>query len=109
MCNNLKGAPYQSSENEDDDFVVAGEALDRLINIALSGDHGGARRVADFLLAWWNGPDQGHFAVIEITYLDYEIGLDVLTILTFLNQYGVHYADAWDRRQSIEAIIDKWR
>ena len=65
--------------------------------------------MADFLLAWWNGPDDGHFAILDITYVDYEIGIDMLTILAFLNSHRVRYADAWGQRHDMEAVFEKWR
>jgi hypothetical protein len=38
------------------DYESARAALTRLIPIAMS-DTGQSKRVADFLMAWWNGPD----------------------------------------------------
>lgn len=84
-------------------------AVDRLLTIALNHDNGGASRVAAFLLAWWNGQDLGHFPVIDIANVDPEIGKDMLSILAFLNRFGVHYADAFGRRAEMERLIDIWR
>ncbi len=89
-------------------FDDAGLALDRLIGHA-QGDHGGARRVVDFLLAWWNGPDLGHFPIIHLTYVDREIARDMVFVMNFLAQGEVWYADAWRRRDAIEQLIDDWR
>jgi len=89
-------------------FDQAGHSLDNLINIATSGDHGGARRAANFLLAWWNGPELGHYMIMDALYLDYDIRIDVITILTYLSQHGTVYAYEWGRRAEIERIIDKW-
>ena len=45
-------------------FDEVGEAITRLIVVAGS-DAGQAARAADFLLAWWNGGDNGHFPVLH--------------------------------------------
>ena len=44
-------------------------ALDRLFAIAKS-DTGQSARVANFLLAWWNGVDLGHFPIADLFGLD---------------------------------------
>ncbi|WP_203310297.1 DUF7673 family protein [Sphingomonas beigongshangi] len=87
-------------------FEEAGEALDRLIAAAQS-DTGGARRVASFLLSWWDG-DDGQWAMIDIANVDAEIGEDILIIIAYLAQTGVCYADAWGREKEMGELIDKW-
>ena len=44
-------------------------ALDRLFALAKS-DTGQSARVANFLLAWWNGTDLGHFPIADLFGLD---------------------------------------
>lgn len=46
-----------------------GEAIGRLLKVAQS-DTGQSRRVADFLLAWWNGDDMGHFPILHLCNVD---------------------------------------
>jgi hypothetical protein len=89
-------------------FDNAGAALDCLIAMA-NGDSGGSRCAADFLLAWWNGHDWGHFPIMHLKTLDRALGEDVMTILLFLVQGDTVYADMWDRRHEMEALIDRWR
>ena len=93
--------------------VIASEEVDiafrRLFDIALNEDAGGAKRVADFLLACWNGDSYGHFQIIDALYVDREISVEMLTILAFLNQNGVHYANSWGHRAAMERVIDIWR
>jgi hypothetical protein len=62
--------------------AAAANALDRLIEIARS-DTGQARRVANFLLAWWNGDDCGHFPIADLFGLDMTIGTHIATIIGF--------------------------
>lgn len=38
-------------------------------------DPGQAKRVADFLMARWNGPDLGHFKIADLFGLDVAIPL----------------------------------
>src|SRR3546814_19897879 len=45
--------------------AAAQNALDRLIDVARS-DTRQLRRVANFLLAWWNGEDGGHFPPTDL-------------------------------------------
>lgn len=56
-----------------------GEALTRLISIA-KRDTGQSRRVADFLLAWWNAGSCGAFDLTTIWGVDSEIAADMVTI-----------------------------
>ena len=58
----------------------AAEALDRLIAIARS-DTGQARRVANFLLAWWSGEEHGHFPISDIFGLDRAIAADITVMV----------------------------
>jgi hypothetical protein len=88
------------------DHDEAGASLDRLITAA-SSDTGGAARVADFLLSWWDGAS-GAFRLIDICNVDAETAEDMLVILAYLAQNGVTYADAWGRRADMERLIDAW-
>ena len=58
-------------------------ALGRLVVVAKS-DTGQSRRVANFLLAWWNGDDWGHFPISDLFGLDTELARDIATIIAFL-------------------------
>jgi hypothetical protein len=55
-------------------------ALERLIKIA-QGDTGQSRRVADFLLAWWNAGDCGSFDLTNLWAIDEAIAKDMTTSL----------------------------
>ncbi len=54
-------------------------ALERIIEIA-QGDTGQSRRVANFLLAWWNPAQCGGFDLTDIRAVDDAIAADMLTI-----------------------------
>ena len=81
----------------------AGAALDRLLVIA-QGDTGGANRVANFLLAWWDGAD-GKFCIIDICNVDGETAEDMLISLGYLSQNNVTYATAWNRGDAMEQLV----
>jgi len=90
------------------DRSAALAALDRLVPLALS-DTGQARRVARFLMAWWNGPDLGDFAVADLFALDTAVARDIATILGFLAEHpGALYIDALGYGDEMQAIIARW-
>lgn len=70
-------------------------ALDRLIDVARS-DTGQSARVANFLLAWWDGDEWGHFPIADLFGVDRSIAADMATIFAFLGQHpGAIYAYAF--------------
>ncbi|MGJ3629845.1 DUF7673 family protein [Sphingomonas sp. MMS24-JH45] len=81
-----------------------GEALGRLIAIADS-DTGQSRRIASFLLSWWDGAEGGA-PIVDICEVDRELREDMLIIIAYLAENGVTYADAWGRREDMERLID---
>lgn len=84
-------------------------ALDRLIAVADS-DTGQARRVANFLLAWWNGEEWGHFPIADLFGVDAAIADDMATLFAFLGQHGgAIYPDAFDRREAMLRLAERWR
>lgn len=91
------------------DDQSADQAIRRLIAIALSNT-GQSRRVANFLLAWWNGADWGHFDISDIFALDQAIGVDIATIIGYLATYpGAIYPDAFGQRDAMVRLIELWR
>ena len=86
-----------------------GAAIGRLIELAKSDTHQ-ASRVANFLLAWWNGPDWGHFPVADLFGLDCSIAADVTIVFAYLGQHGgAVYADAWGYREDMADLVEQWR
>ncbi|HEX7855011.1 MAG TPA: hypothetical protein VF503_15080 [Sphingobium sp.] len=92
------------------DYDAARAALTRLIPLALS-DTGQARRVANFLMAWWNGPDLGHFEIADLFALDIDVANDISTIIGFLGQSrrGAIYIDSLGFAEEMQDIIAMWR
>lgn len=89
--------------------AAAQKALDRLIELA-SSDTGQARRVANFLLAWWNGEDCGHFPIADLFGLDCTIATHITTIIGFLGQHeGAIYPDTFGRKHELIELVDRWR
>ncbi len=82
-------------------------ALERLITVARS-DTGQSRKVANFLLAWWNAEACGGFDLTEVWGVDPSIAADMLTVFALLA--GCHrYPDSMGYGQQFEAIVRAWR
>ena len=87
----------------------AAAACARLIELARS-DTGQAAKVADFLLAWWNGEDNGHFPISHLANVDDEIARDMLIILSRIAmEPAMIYADAFGRGSDMEVLWHQWR
>lgn len=89
-------------------FEEVGDAIGRLIDLARSKT-GQSRLVADFLLAWWNGEDNGHFPILHLCNVDAIIAEDMLTIMAHLAQEPTVYPDAWGYRDAMESLVVQWR
>lgn len=89
-------------------FHEVGTSTARLIAIGES-DTGQSARVADFLLAWWNGDDNGHFPIIHLCNLDAIIAEDMLIVMAYLAQEPTVYPDAWGYRDAMVALVEQWR
>lgn len=84
-------------------------ALDRLIDVARS-DTGQSARVANFLLAWWNGDEWGHFPISDLFSVDRSIAADMATVFAFIGQYpGAIYPNAFDYRDTMADLVEQWR
>ena len=84
-------------------------ALDRLIAIA-QGDTGQARRVADFLLSWWNAQSCGAFDPTSAWGLDLPIAQDVATVFGLIvrsNKYPDGHDPAYE--PVFRALVRAWR
>ncbi|MDK4717753.1 hypothetical protein PH552_00125 [Rhizobium sp. CNPSo 3968] len=82
-------------------------ALEKLLNVAHE-DTGQSRRVANFLLTWWNAEVHGGFDLTDLANVDRAIAEDMATVFTFLaREEDVVYPN--DYRSEIEQIIAPWR
>src|SRR3546814_5648982 len=89
--------------------AAADNALDRLIAIARS-DTGQSRRVANFLLAWWNGEDWGHFPIADLFGVDATIATHTTTIVGFLGQHeGAIYPVASGCKAEMIELVGRGR
>jgi hypothetical protein len=92
-------------EAESLDIQVA--ALRRLIEIA-QGDSGQCRRVANFLLAWWNAAECGGFDLTDLWTVDSEIAKDILTVAGLVARRH-DYPTAYGFRSEFERLVVLWR
>jgi hypothetical protein len=82
-------------------------ALNRLIRIAQS-DTGQSRRVANFLLAWWNAEACGGFDLTDLWGVDAAIAVDMVTVFAVLPRCQ-QYPEALGYGRQFERIVRAWR
>ena len=82
-------------------------ALERLLAVA-RGDTGQSRKVANFLLAWWNAGECGGFDLTDVWGVDAPIAADMVTVFALLSQCR-SYPDALGYGKRFEAIVHTWR
>ncbi|MDD2794660.1 hypothetical protein [Acidocella sp.] len=90
--------PRPMTEEED-------AALRRLLAIARC-DTGQSRRVADFLLAWWNAGDCGGFDLTNLWGVDTAISDDMATVFKLIarvHEYPEQYKEDFVR------VVETWR
>jgi hypothetical protein len=82
-------------------------ALNRLVAIARK-DTGQSRRVAGFLLAWWNADDCGGFNLADLWSVDTSITEDMVTVFGCIARVR-SYPDALGYREQFKSIVNGWR
>jgi hypothetical protein len=85
------------------------EALRRLIHVAKS-DTGQARRVTDFLLAWWDAESCGGFDLTTLWGVDRAIAHDMMTVfglIARIREYPAHHDPSFDAE--FRTIVQAWR
>lgn len=82
-------------------------ALDRLFAIART-DTGQARRVASFLLAWWNAGTCGGFDLTDLWAIDTAIARDMQTVFGLIARVHM-YPDALGFDGRIEPVMRRWQ
>ncbi|BCH33204.1 hypothetical protein MesoLjLc_51340 [Mesorhizobium sp. L-8-10] len=82
-------------------------ALERLLKIAAS-DTEQSRRVADFLLAWWNAGSCGGFDLTSLWALDRAIADDMAIVFPMIARVN-SYPDSLGYKTQFEAIVRSWR
>jgi hypothetical protein len=83
-------------------------AIERLLVVA-NRDTGQSRRVADILLAWWNGQTCGHMDISHFWNLDDSILRDVVTVLLLVARMRAHYPNDLGYGNEFRQILDFWR
>jgi hypothetical protein len=82
-------------------------AIERLIEIA-ERDTGQSRRVANFLLAWWNAQECGGFDLTDLWAVDRAIAQDMLTVFA-LQVTRCNYPDTLGYGHEFAALVRTWR
>ncbi|HDR8948427.1 TPA: hypothetical protein QDA71_005493 [Burkholderia vietnamiensis] len=82
-------------------------ALERLLEHA-RGDTGQSRRVADFLLAWWNAGQCGSYDLTTAWSVDDAI-MDDMCVVFRLASRANSYPDTLGYGPQFEAIVREWR
>ena len=82
-------------------------ALHRLIAIAQQ-DTGQSRRVADFLLAWWNAESCGGFDLTHLWAVDEAIAKDMLIVFAYIARV-TNYPDVLGYKSQFQSIVRDWR
>ncbi|SEK11992.1 ParB/RepB/Spo0J family partition protein [Achromobacter sp. NFACC18-2] len=85
------------------------DALARLIKAAVR-DTGQSRRVASFLLAWWNATSCGGFDLADFWSVDAEIADDMLLVIGLIRQTRA-YPDTLGTEIHVQfkALVSLWR
>jgi len=82
-------------------------AIERLLNIA-DHDTGQSKRVADFLLAWWNSRTCGGFDFTDLWSLDHAIIEDIFIVIRLISR-AHHYPDTYGYGDRFEELVRLWR
>ena len=83
------------------------QAFENLLKHA-QGDSHQSRRVADFLLAWWNAGECGAFDLTTAWGVDDEIVEDMVTVFR-LAARARSYPDTLGYGPQFEAVVRAWR
>lgn len=83
------------------------QALARLIDVA-KRDTGQSRRVAEFLLAWWNAGACGGFDLTNLWSVDLSLSRDMQTVFGLIAEHH-HYPDHFALAADFEEIVRQWR
>ncbi len=86
-------------------FSTEAEAVNRLISVA-NGNTPQSRKVANFLLAWWNARTCGGFDLTDLWTV--QIANDMLTVIGFLREFQ-SYPDVLGYRADFEQLVRDWR
>ena len=83
------------------------QALENLLKLA-QGNGGQSRRVADFLLAWWNAGKCGSYDLTTAWGLDEDIMEDMCVVFRLASRAS-SYPDSLGYGPHFEAVVHAWR
>ena len=83
------------------------DAVHRLLKIAQNRS-GQSRRIANFLLAWWNANRDGGFDLTDLWNVDTEIAEDMVTVFRMVSLCR-YYPDHFGLREDFEGLVTHWR
>jgi hypothetical protein len=83
------------------------DAVHRLLRIAQS-DAGQSRRVANFLLAWWNAGRDGGFDLTDLWNVDTAIAEDMIRVFRMVATCR-DYPDSYGLGEHFEGLVAQWR
>ena len=83
------------------------DSLLRLLEVAYS-DTGQSRRVAAFLLAWWNADTCGGFDLTDMWGLDLSLRQDILVVFGYI-AFEQHYPDTLGWSHEFGRVLRGWR
>ena len=66
------------------------------------------RRVADFLLSWWNSGTCGAFDLTTLWGVDSEIAADMVTVFALIARIS-SYPDSLGYESDFKSIVGAWR
>jgi len=84
------------------------DALGRLLQIA-QRDTGQSRRVANFLLAWYNADENGGWDPADLWSVDAGIADDMVAVIGLIRHSGGKYANDLGFEREISAVWRRWR
>lgn len=84
-----------------------GRALHRLIDIARR-DTGQSKKVASFLLAWWNAEQLGGFDLTDLWAVDAAIEADMLDVIALIAANRGKYPNDFGLTREFQEIIKVW-
>lgn len=87
--------------------LAAHDALMNLLRVARS-DTGQSRRVADFLLAWWNAGSCGGFDLSDLWAVDRALAEDMLEVVGFIVRHR-SYPSSFGLSQEFSEVLALWR
>lgn len=97
--------PQEAAVTEPDAPALA--ALGRLLSIA-QRDTGQSRRVANFLLAWWNARACGGFDLTDLWAVEGPIADDMLAVVELIARHR-EFPTAYGLGADFERLVKLWR